>query len=113
MSYFDPCIYNSEHLTAVDRKKVEEINFLKESIFCETVVDDYLSQLVEGKYMQELTKEILLPFFEYLNNLWECGITNYIIDTIDSYSEEEFEKICAELNLKKEGTKSNENNVEE
>lgn len=91
MSYFDPDIYNIENLKDEDKKRVNEIEYIREQILGEGTIDEYLSEHGSGKVTNELMKEMFVPFVDNLRENIDCCICDIIVDAIDGYTEEELE----------------------
>lgn len=93
MSYFDPDIYNIENLKDEDKKRVNEIEYIREQVLGDSAIDEYLSEHGSGKVTNELMKEMFVPFVDNLRENIDCCICDMIVDAIDGYTEEEFERM--------------------
>ncbi len=114
MSYFDPDIYNTENLKDEDKKRVNEIEYIKEQVLSDSAVDEYLAEHCGGKVTNEIMKEMLTPFVESLRENVDCCICDMIVDAIEGYTEEELELLKEKAKKEKhEEVRKNDNSVDE
>lgn len=97
----DADIYDSDNLKEHDKKALDLLLDSSEELFSEQKVNEYLRELEFGKNTKEMIKEFLLPFIEYLKDEAYRMSIEFLIKTIDDYSEEDYKSII-ELHKKKE-----------
>lgn len=102
MSYFDPNMYSVDNLKDEDKRRVDEIEYVKERVMSEEVIDDFLSEHSNGgKTTVKLLKEMLIPFVEYLREETEHYICDIVIGSIEDYTEEELKYLMARAGSRK------------
>lgn len=93
MSYFDPDIYSIDNLKDEDKNCIKEIEYVKEQVLNDTVVDEYLSEYCKGEQTTALMKEIIMPFVDNIREKMDCCMWDIIIGKIEGYTESEFEQL--------------------
>ena len=92
--YLDEIIYKPENLNTQDRYVTDELEKGKKEILSDDTLDEYLSEHFCGAgFTAQLVREQLEPFMDFLKKRWDWFICDKIIDSIDGYSDEEFEAI--------------------
>lgn len=103
MSYFTPDVYSVDNLKDEDKRCVDEIEYVKERVLAEDTIDEFLSEYSNsGKTTNEILKELLSPFVEYLREEIEHCICDKIISAIEDYTDEELECLMAKSKNRKE-----------
>jgi len=101
--YLETATYNPDNLNPTDRVITDELTEAKNLILNQDVLDEYLEEKYENAcFTAQLVKEHLEPFIDFLKKKWDYCICDRIIDSIDNYSEEEFEEIVRQNQLRKE-----------
>ncbi len=114
MSYFDPDIYNIENLKDEDKKRVNEIEYVKEQVLGDNAVEEYLSEHYSGKATNEILKEMFIPFVESLRENVDCCICDMIVDAIEGYTEDELELLRKKAKKEKqEEVRKDDNSMDE
>lgn len=109
--YLDTAIYSPDNLNQMDKKINDELTEVKNDILNTEVLDEYLEEKYENAaFTAQLVKEHLEPFVEYLKKRFDYCICDRIIDSIESYSDEEYEAIVRKIEY--ERNKSNEDSVD-
>ena len=88
---YDPEIYNAEKLHLGDKQTLEVLHQTKKSIFDKENINEYVQSNYEGRFTTALIKELLSSFVEFLDLQMEYCINDFIIDTIESYDDDEIE----------------------
>ena len=86
--FLDTAIYNEKNLKSEDKKSYENMNEFKEALISEETVDDYIESTNNGKYTSQLLKEVLIPFVKYVREAGDYILTDFVVSTIDKYSDE-------------------------
>lgn len=91
--------YSIDLLNTEDKETAKALNGLCEVLFDKETLDDYIQQYVEssngGAMVKELLSGVIRPFAAYLQSIAEYYQCNFIIDKIDSYTDEEYEYLRA------------------
>jgi len=100
--YLDTAIYSPDNLNQTDRRINDELTEVKNSILNQDVLDEYLKEKYESAvFTAQLVKEHLEPFIDYLKKRFDYCICDRIIDSIEGYSEEEYEAIVNKINYER------------
>lgn len=115
MSYFDPSIYSIDNLRDDDKRAVKNIDSFAEEVLTDDIRDEFIeSKKITGFYTQSLIRETLSEFINFLLEQTEYYKCDMIINSIESYPEDEFEKLKSKaekeriLNAKKSKNKVDE-----
>ena len=94
--YLDETIYKPDNLNEKDRYVTDELERGRTEILGDDILDEYLDEKFGGASLTaQLIREQLEPFIDFLKKKWDWFICDKIIDSIDGYSEEEFEAITS------------------
>lgn len=97
--------YKPEHLKKHDKETLDRIETVRQEVLNDSVVEDYIESKTMGSSIQAIYRDVLKEFIGYLSERVEYAKVDFILERIDSYSEEEFELLC-----KQAGTSLSENN---
>lgn len=82
--------YRPEHLKTNDRKTLDAIEDVRQSVTNESVVEDFIDTKDVGSTIQSIYRDVLKEFVNYLSERVEYAKVDFIIGCIDNYSDEEF-----------------------
>ena len=92
--FIDPSVYNYDYLKDEDKNKVDLIEFTKRQIISSQIIDDYLElQHLPSETLTKIQEDLLTHFVSYLHERAELLKVDVIIEAIDNYSQEDFEKL--------------------
>lgn len=74
-----------------DKASVDVMERLKENVLNDEVIADFIDSKSSGT-LQNVHKELLVDFIDFLRERVEYHKCDFIMDAIDGYSEEEFAK---------------------
>lgn len=95
MDILNDDIYDKDNLKSEDKRFIEQLDTLKEQLLGFDTVDEYLENIKAGKKAKEIISEQLIDFIQYLSEQWDIKKIDCLIDTIESYSEEELKNIIS------------------
>lgn len=89
--------YRIDLLNERDKEAAVAMTSLSSDILSDDIVNDYIERFIQksngGNVISSLVKEAILPFVNYLKELSDYHICNFIIDKIDNYSEQEYAEL--------------------
>ena len=101
--YLDTTVYNPDNLNQIDKRINDELTDVKNEVLSEEVLEEYLAEKYGNAYFTAcFLKEHLEPFIDFLKTKFDYCICDRIIDSIESYSDEEYEMIVKKNQLRKE-----------
>ena len=86
--------YTQDNLKNDDRKVLAVLDSIREEVFRKDSIDEYLREHEYiGKEQGKLLKEYILPYLSFLKESFERKSFDWMMDTIDSYTEDDIRDI--------------------
>lgn len=90
---YDLEVYDYDFLSENDKTSVDAMEKVREDALGDDVIADFVeSKSFSGRTLQNIYKEVLVDFIDFLRERVEYCKCDFIIDAIDGYSDEEFAK---------------------
>lgn len=110
---YDVEVYDYNFLNESDKASVDAMESVREDVMNDNVIADFIeSKNFSGETLQSIYKEALVDFVNFLRERVEYHKVDFIIATIDKYSDEEFAKYSNGAKKPEPWVKQNRNDKE-
>lgn len=85
--------YKPEHLKKSDKETLDRIENVRQKVMTDSVVEEFIESKDVGSTIQSIYRDVLKEFVKYISERVEYAKVDFIIECIDSYSDEEFDAL--------------------